>query len=339
MTAFPSRRAVAKQQTRRSIRLAAMPLFVAQGFDNVTTTEVARAAGVSSATLFNHFATKEDLFFGQVETLERAVADLVASCPPGQSLLAALRDHVLYELTAGRAQSDPGAVAPFHQQITISPRLQARESEILARREAVLASALREALDPSADPGVAGIAAGLYVAAQRMVAADLRERLTRMPAEQALREVEGRIDAVFASLRSGLGDLPSRARVTERSSVPAAASVLLDLTGDLQLEESQPEIYDRPIGVRLLTRDPDSGAEHYLIRYPAGLVARRHRHTAAHTIVVLAGALLADGIELGPGGYCHFPAGTVMHHAPAPGRECLFVTVFDGPFDVERVDR
>jgi len=32
------------------------------------------------------------------------------------------------------------------------------------------------------------------------------------------------------------------------------------------LEESQPGIYDRPIGLRLLHRDPGSGAEHYLVR-------------------------------------------------------------------------
>ena len=52
----------------------------------------------------------------------------------------------------------------------------------------------------------------------------------------------------------------------------------------LELDESQPVIYDRPIGLRLLYQDPVSGAEHYLIRYPPRLQTRRHRHTAAHTI-------------------------------------------------------
>jgi quercetin dioxygenase-like cupin family protein len=109
------------------------------------------------------------------------------------------------------------------------------------------------------------------------------------------------------------------------------------IAGDLAslpLEQSQPVIYDRPIGLRLLYQDPDSGAEHYLIRYPAGLRARRHRHTAAHTIVVLEGRLLANGTVVGPGAYVHFPADTVMHHAPAADSSCLFVTIFHGPFDV-----
>jgi hypothetical protein len=30
------------------------------------------------------------------------------------------------------------------------------------------------------------------------------------------------------------------------------------------------------------------------------------------------------------GRYCHFPAGTAMHHAPADGESCLFVTIFHG---------
>lgn len=102
----------------------------------------------------------------------------------------------------------------------------------------------------------------------------------------------------------------------------------------MPLEESQPAIYDRPIGLRLLHRDPDSGAEHYLVRYPEGLQAQPHTHTAAHTMVVLEGQLDANGRRLGPGSYCHFPAGEVMHHAPAPGEHCLLVVLFDGPFDV-----
>ncbi|HEX5926159.1 MAG TPA: hypothetical protein VFY45_20175 [Baekduia sp.] len=41
----------------------------------------------------------------------------------------------------------------------------------------------------------------------------------------------------------------------------------------------------------------------YLIRSPRGLTARRHEHSLAHTIVVLDGALPANGRTLGPGGY------------------------------------
>ena len=47
---------------RRQIIEVAMALFSAKGFDGTTTREIARAAGVSEAIIFRHFATKEDLY-------------------------------------------------------------------------------------------------------------------------------------------------------------------------------------------------------------------------------------------------------------------------------------
>jgi hypothetical protein len=111
-----------------------------------------------------------------------------------------------------------------------------------------------------------------------------------------------------------------------------ASAVIIPALAELELTPSQPVIYDRPIGLRLLFADP--GTEHYLVRYPAGLNARRHTHTAAHTIVVLEGTLEANGQLLGSASYCHFPAGTAMHHGPTREEDCLFVTIFHGPFDV-----
>ncbi len=114
--------------------------------------------------------------------------------------------------------------------------------------------------------------------------------------------------------------------------------IVVDRLASLELRQSKLDIYDQPIGVRLLYRNEQSGAEHYLIRYPAGLHAQRHLHTAAHTFVVLEGALVANDRRLGPGSYCHFPAWTVMHHAPVADEDCLFVAIFDGPQDVQAVD-
>lgn len=112
------------------------------------------------------------------------------------------------------------------------------------------------------------------------------------------------------------------------------AAILLDGLARLKLEDSQSGIYDRPISLKMLYQDPSSGAEHYLIRYPAGLRARRHRHSAAHTIIVLDGTMEANGQFLHAGSYAHFPAGIVMHHVPARDEHCLFVIIFDGPLDV-----
>jgi AcrR family transcriptional regulator len=42
-----------------------MRLFARDGFDAVTVAEVARAAGVTEKTVFNHFETKEDLVYSE----------------------------------------------------------------------------------------------------------------------------------------------------------------------------------------------------------------------------------------------------------------------------------
>jgi quercetin dioxygenase-like cupin family protein len=115
-------------------------------------------------------------------------------------------------------------------------------------------------------------------------------------------------------------------------------AIIVDGLGSVELGRSHPVVYDREVGLRLLYQDPDSGAEHYLVRYPAGLKARAHRHTAAHTVVVLEGRMEVNGQVIGPGAYCHFPGGETMRHAPADNDSCLFVIIFDGPVDVEPID-
>lgn len=114
-------------------------------------------------------------------------------------------------------------------------------------------------------------------------------------------------------------------------------AIILDHLDSVELDASQQVVYDREIGLRLLYEDPESGAEHYLVRYPAGLKARLHRHSAAQTIVVLEGRLAVNDEVIGPGAYCHFPAGETMFHAATVEEPCLFVTIFHGPFDVEPV--
>lgn len=96
-------------------------------------------------------------------------------------------------------------------------------------------------------------------------------------------------------------------------------------------------VYSQPIGLRLLYEHAESGTEHYLIRYPAGVKGRLHRHSAAHTIVVLEGRLEANGHVIGPGAYVHFPAGEPMRHQATADEACLFVIMFHGAFDVQIV--
>lgn len=202
------KRALNKRDTHRTIRRTAMGLFLERGFDAVTTAEVAEAAGVSPATLFNYFATKEDLFFGQVRQLEDRLTELVVTCPPGQSILRVLQANVLWELTAGRCDTEPSAIAPFHAQVAASARLQAREYELYEQRELTLSRALTTTLTD--DPLTARVAAALYVAAEKLVAAELRDQLARFSSRTALRRINAFIQDVFDVLDRGIGEMPAR---------------------------------------------------------------------------------------------------------------------------------
>jgi quercetin dioxygenase-like cupin family protein len=104
------------------------------------------------------------------------------------------------------------------------------------------------------------------------------------------------------------------------------------------LRTSEQLAYDQPFELQVLYQDSRTGAEHYVVRYRAGTKAKWHRHSAAHTMIVVSGQLVANGQRLGPGGYAHFPAGTSMLHEPAEEHDCTFVLIFDGPFDLDVIE-
>ena len=106
----------------------------------------------------------------------------------------------------------------------------------------------------------------------------------------------------------------------------------------IALRTTEQPAYDRPFELEILHQDQRTGAEHYIVRYRPGTKARLHRHTAAHTIIVLEGHMMVDGQLLDPGGYAHHPGGTTMLHEPAIDEGCTFVLLFDGPFDLRLAD-
>jgi len=57
---------------RQNVVDEALRLFLARGFEAVSMTELAEAAGISRRTLFRYFATKDDIVFQSVDALEGA---------------------------------------------------------------------------------------------------------------------------------------------------------------------------------------------------------------------------------------------------------------------------
>jgi len=204
----PGLREQHKRRTREAIAGAAMSLFFEHGYDAVTVAEVARKAGVSTATVFNYFSAKEDLFFDEVDELQAAMVESVRRCRPGESVLAALQAQVVYQLTAGRPDSASDEVARFHSAIVASDDLQRREQQIQLQRGEVLTGALAEAIGIEWGAVGAELAAAQYLAAEGVIAANLRTKLLAgQTLGVALRELEPLIDEVFRTLRTGLGPL------------------------------------------------------------------------------------------------------------------------------------
>lgn len=58
----PTRRALAKQQTRAKVLAAARQLFSEEGYEGATIRDIAAAAGMSTGAVFANFTDKSDLF-------------------------------------------------------------------------------------------------------------------------------------------------------------------------------------------------------------------------------------------------------------------------------------
>src|SRR3954468_2408159 len=117
-------------QTRARISEVATRLFLERGFDAVSVAEVARGAGVSSVTVFNHFPRKEDLFLDRQVDAEELLRSAVRDRAPGVDVTASLRDTTLRLLDARHPLSgvDDRSI-PFFRTVAASPALVARARE------------------------------------------------------------------------------------------------------------------------------------------------------------------------------------------------------------------
>ena len=148
MTARADRTSATKDRIAR----AAMGLFLAEAFEDVTLARIASAAGVSHQTVLNHFESKEGVVLGVAEILREETSDVRGRAIPGDvpgAIAALVNDyerlgdanvrwvaaserwvHLATVLDDARAQHQQWIVAMFGAQLPTTPA---------ARRRAVLA--------------------------------------------------------------------------------------------------------------------------------------------------------------------------------------------------------
>ncbi|MEU5161714.1 TetR/AcrR family transcriptional regulator [Streptomyces sp. NPDC020875] len=89
-----------KRRTRQHISDTATGLFLERGFDAVTIAEVAEAAELSVNTVYNYFATKEDLFLDRGDDLVEQLSRWVRGRETGESAAGAVLREVRAEVEA-----------------------------------------------------------------------------------------------------------------------------------------------------------------------------------------------------------------------------------------------
>ena len=147
------RRARKKARTREEIRAAAQELFATRGFEAVTIAEIAAAADVAVQTVFNHFPSKEELFFCDRTPWRNGPAEAVRTRDEHTGPLTALREHLM-ELVEDYLER---ANTPQHHThlatLEASPSLRAYERFLYQESESLLRDALAEAWE--SDTGAA----------------------------------------------------------------------------------------------------------------------------------------------------------------------------------------
>jgi AcrR family transcriptional regulator len=200
-------------RTRARISEVATRLFLERGFDAVTVADVAREAGVSSVTVFNHFPRKEDLLLDRAvdadELLRSAVRDRAAGVDVLDSLHAvALR---LVDERSGLAAVGEESVS-FFRTVAASAALIGRTREIAADLQGTLAAELER--DPTFT-GEASLFAAFFVAGYSTVIVENARRLMAgEPSAAVAGDHPAHLDRLFDALRHGVlpaaGDRPGR---------------------------------------------------------------------------------------------------------------------------------
>ena len=140
---------------RDRLVVAAVDLFVEQGYDATTVAQIAERAGVTKSTFFRHFPDKRELLVAGQETLSRLLAEGIAEAPAGAAPL---------EAVAAGLERASNAMGPANREL--GPRLKAAvaASTELQERDALksvgLAAAMTDALVARGVPDAAAHLAG-----------------------------------------------------------------------------------------------------------------------------------------------------------------------------------
>jgi AcrR family transcriptional regulator len=216
------RRELRKAQTRAEVREAAQRLFAERGFDAVTIADVAAAADVAVQTVFNHFDTKEALFFDGRTPWVEGVAAAVSRRPPGTDPVAALRSYVEADLIQLIDAESRPENRSYVETLQRSTSLQSRERMLLEEAGDLVATALYAAFTdgdwpplPAADVTTAHVLSRLtanlvMVAGRVLVLENRRLILAADPDESRRLSIQAATSVTLTELENSVRELAGR---------------------------------------------------------------------------------------------------------------------------------
>jgi AcrR family transcriptional regulator len=127
--------------SRGRLELAALELFIEQGFERTTVAEIAARAGLAERSFWRHFADKREVMFWGYHELEEHFAVSLSKAwgdlTPMGAVVAA------FEVAAAGFPDRPGFSRDRDDLIAATPELQERELRKLAGIAGVITDALR----------------------------------------------------------------------------------------------------------------------------------------------------------------------------------------------------
>lgn len=85
----------ARSTTADQLSRIGLEMFIRDGFDNVTVEDIAAAAGIGRRTFFRYFSSKNDLPWGDFDSLLNHMRSRLDEVPEGMPLFEALREAVI----------------------------------------------------------------------------------------------------------------------------------------------------------------------------------------------------------------------------------------------------
>ena len=139
----------------------ALELFLSHGFEQTTIDQIAKAAGMSRATFFRYFPTKEDVVLVMAEDYARHARDALERRPDDEPVWTALR-HAL-EPAVREQGKDAAAALQTARAIIQSPSVRSRYQERYWQWRELLHPEVVRRIAPAdlskADPGASALIA------------------------------------------------------------------------------------------------------------------------------------------------------------------------------------